>query len=45
MTLGNMRANGTRTLRLQCGCGHVGTVDADRWPDTGPAPLPRMRLV
>jgi hypothetical protein len=45
MTLGNMRANGTHWLRVQCACGHFATINADRWPETSPVPLLRMRLV
>jgi hypothetical protein len=44
MTLGNMRENGTRWLRVQCGCGHAAPINADRWPDTSPVPLLRTRL-
>ena len=48
MTLGNMRANGVRTLAAWCsgrGCGHHGVVDVERYGDDVPVPWfgPRMR--
>jgi hypothetical protein len=34
MTLGNMRANGVRSLAVSCWqCHHETMVSADRWPD------------
>ena len=48
MTLGNMRANGVRTLAVWCsgrGCGHHRVVDVERYGDDVPVPWfgPRMR--
>jgi hypothetical protein len=50
MTLGNMRANGVRTLESWClgrGCNHHGVVDVSRFGDDVPVPGfgPRMRCV
>ena len=45
MTLGNMRANGVRSLSASCFLCHRETVlSADRWPDHLPVPSfgPRM---
>jgi hypothetical protein len=39
MTLGNMRANGVRTLAAWClgrGCNHQHTIDVSAHPDDGP---------
>jgi hypothetical protein len=48
MTLGNMRANGVRTLGVWClgsGCGHYRIIDVERYGDEVPVPWfgPRMR--
>jgi len=48
MTLGNMRANGVRTLGAWCSgrdCYHAAVVDVDRYGDDVPVPWfgPRMR--
>jgi len=48
MTLGNMRANGVRTLDVWCsafGCGHHRVIDVERYADDVPVPWfgPRMR--
>jgi hypothetical protein len=48
MTLGNMRANGVRTLGVWCsghGCGHHRVIDVERYGDDVPVPWlgPRMR--
>ena len=48
MTLGNMRANGVRTLGVWCsgrGCGRHRVVDVERYGDDVPVPWfgPRMR--
>ena len=48
MTLGNMRANGVRTLAAWCSgrdCHHSGVVDVERYGDDVPVPWfgPRMR--
>ena len=47
MTLGNMRANGVRTLAVYCGahgCNHSAILDVDHCPDDMPVPAfgPRM---
>jgi hypothetical protein len=45
MTLGNMRANGVRSLDVSCSlCHHRATLSADPWPDHLPVPSfgPRM---
>jgi hypothetical protein len=45
MTLGNMRANGVRSLAVSCHlCHHQAVLSADRWPDDMPVPTfgPRM---
>jgi hypothetical protein len=45
MTLGNMRANGVRSLDVSCSlCHHRAILSADRWPDHAPVPsfAPRM---
>jgi hypothetical protein len=45
MTLGNMRANGVRSLDVSCGqCHHRAILSADPWPDDVPVPTfgPRM---
>jgi hypothetical protein len=43
MTLGNMRANGVRSLAVSC-CHHEAVLSADRWPDHMAVPTfgPRM---
>jgi hypothetical protein len=39
MTLGNMRANGVRSLDVSCWqCHHRAIMNADRWPDEVPVP-------
>ncbi len=48
MTLGNMRANGVRTLDVWCsgrGCGRHSVVDVESYGDDVPVPWfgPRMR--
>ncbi len=45
MTLGNMRANGVRSLTVSCWlCHHGAVLRADAWPDDVPVPWfgPRM---
>jgi hypothetical protein len=45
MTLGNMRANGVRSLAVSCHlCHHRAILSADTWPDHVPVPAfgPRM---
>jgi hypothetical protein len=45
MTLGNMRANGVRSLDVSCWrCHHRAIFSADPWPDDVPVPTfgPRM---
>jgi hypothetical protein len=45
MTLGNMRANGVRSMAVSCWqCHHEAVLSADRWPDhmAVPALGPRM---
>jgi hypothetical protein len=45
MTLGNMRANGVRSLDVSCWlCHHRAVLSAEPWPDHIPAPAfgPRM---
>jgi hypothetical protein len=45
MTLGNMRANGVRSLDVCCWqCHHEAVLSADPWPDHVPVPSfgPRM---
>jgi hypothetical protein len=45
MTLGNMRANGVRSLDVCCwACHHRAILSADRWSDDVPVPTfgPRM---
>jgi hypothetical protein len=45
MTLGNMRANGVRSLDVCCWvCHHRAIMSAERWPDDVPVPTfgPRM---
>jgi hypothetical protein len=42
MTLGNMRANGVRSLAVSCWqCHHEAVLSADPWPDHVPVPLAR----
>jgi len=48
MTLGNMRANGVRTIAVWCsarGCGHHHIIDVERYGDDVPVPWfgPRLR--
>jgi hypothetical protein len=48
MTLGNMRANGVRSIDAWClgrGCNHHGVIDVGRFDDEVPVPSfgPRMR--
>jgi hypothetical protein len=39
MTLGNMRANGVRSLAVSCHlCHHEAVLSADSWPDDVPVP-------
>jgi hypothetical protein len=45
MTLGNMRANGVRSLAVYCWtCHHQSVLAVDKWPDNVPVPSfgPRM---
>ena len=45
MTLGNMRANGVRSLAVSCHlCHHEAIISAAPWPDDVPVPMfgPRM---
>jgi hypothetical protein len=45
MTLGNMRHNGVRSLKVYCwGCHHDAVLAVDKWPDhvTVPSFGPRM---
>jgi hypothetical protein len=45
MTLGNMRANGVRSLDVSCWqCHHRAIMSAEPWPDSVPVPTfgPRM---
>jgi hypothetical protein len=45
MTLGNMRANGVRSLAVSCwNCHHQAVLTVERWPDRVPVPTfgPRM---
>jgi hypothetical protein len=47
MTIGNMRANGVRTLAVRCGalwCHHCGVLDVSAYSDDVPVPSfgPRM---
>jgi hypothetical protein len=45
MTLGNMGANGVRSLAVYCWqCHHQVVINADQWPDDVPVPTfgPRM---
>jgi len=49
MTLGNMRANGVRTLAVWClgrNCGHSSVLDIAGYPDDVPVPSfgPRLRF-
>jgi hypothetical protein len=40
MTLGNMRANGVRSLDVSCWqCHHRAILSADPWPDHAPVPI------
>jgi len=50
MTLGNMRANGVRSLGVWClgrGCGRHRVIDVERYGDDVPVPSfgPRLRCV
>jgi hypothetical protein len=46
MTLGNMRANGVRSLDVCCGvCHHRTILSADPWPDNVPVPTFGLRMV
>ena len=46
MTLGNMRANGVRSLAVSCReCHHEAVLSADRWPDHVPVPSFGPRVV
>jgi hypothetical protein len=46
MTLGNMRANGVRTIAAYCdGCHHQGVLDVEAYPDDTPVPSFAPRLV
>jgi hypothetical protein len=47
MALGNMRANGVRTLGVWCsgrGCGHHRVIDVERYGDDVPVPWFGQRL-
>ena len=47
MTLGNMRAQGIRSIDAFCqaiGCGHAATIDIDGLPDNLPVPDVGLRL-
>jgi hypothetical protein len=46
MTLGNMRANGVRSLDVSCWqCHHRTITSADPWPDDAPVPSFGSRMV
>jgi hypothetical protein len=46
MTLGNMRANGVRSIEVTCwGCRHEAVLNADRWADDLPMTLLDSRMV
>jgi hypothetical protein len=48
MTLGNMRANGVRSLAVSCWlCHHRTILSADPWPDHVPVPMfgPRCGII
>jgi hypothetical protein len=46
MTLGNMRADGVRSLAVSCHlCHHAAVLSADPWPDDVPVPSFVARLV
>jgi hypothetical protein len=45
-TLGNMRANGVRSLAVSCSlCYHRAILSADPWPDHVPVPSFGLRMV
>ena len=48
MTLGNMRANGVRTLDVTCGamrCNHSAVIDVSGYSDEVPVPAFERRMV
>jgi hypothetical protein len=46
MTLGNMRAQGVRSLSVTCGlCHHASVLSVDPWPDDVPVPSFARRTV
>jgi hypothetical protein len=46
MTLGNMRANGVRSLAVRCPlCRHTAVLAVDAWPDHVPTPSVAPRMV
>jgi hypothetical protein len=46
MTLGNMRANGVRSLAVSCLiCRHEAVLDVETWPDSVPVPAFGQRMV
>jgi hypothetical protein len=45
MTLGNMRANGVRSIAVSClQCHHEAVLSADRWPDHMAVPTLGRRM-
>jgi hypothetical protein len=45
MTLGNMRANGVRSLKVHCWvCGHDAVLNSERWSDDLPLPKFTSRM-
>jgi hypothetical protein len=46
MTLGNMRANGVRSIAVTCSlCRHRAVLSVDSWPDHVPVPSFGRRMV
>jgi hypothetical protein len=48
MTLGNMRANGVRSIAVRClgrACHHEAIINVDRWPDEVEVPSIGQRRV